>query len=70
MIRINMRGMDKPITAANNTDANLAPGKHTEVPRRLSADDLLAGQRRVLIEHRGQAYTLSRTRQDKLILTK
>lgn len=38
--------------------------------RRLRSDDLLGGQREVLIEHAGDCYTLRHTRQGKLILTK
>lgn len=70
MILINMLSMEKQTAAANSPVGQRRNGHHDDAPRRLSADELLAGQRRVLIEHRGQAYTLSRTRQDKLILTK
>lgn len=70
IIRIIVHDMDKPLAAANTPAGQHRTASQPDTPRRLSADDLLAGQRRVLIEHRGQAYTLSRTRQDKLILTK
>lgn len=65
-----MRGMDKPLAAATTPAGQRRTDASNATPRRFSADELLAGERRVLIEHRGQAYTLSRTRQDKLILTK
>lgn len=36
----------------------------------MSSDEILAGRTEVIILHRGQAYRLRLTRQDKLILTK
>jgi hemin uptake protein HemP len=36
----------------------------------IPSDDILAGRTEVVILHRGQAYRLRLTRQDKLILTK
>ncbi|WP_432720121.1 hemin uptake protein HemP [Jeongeupia wiesaeckerbachi] len=36
----------------------------------LSSTQLLQGQRAVVIDHNGERYTLSKTRQGKLILTK
>ncbi|WEJ58335.1 hemin uptake protein HemP [Devosia sp. FJ2-5-3] len=47
-----------------------------DVPDRFAAekvmdsDEILAGRTEVVILHRGQAYRLRLTRQDKLILTK
>ena len=37
---------------------------------RLAAEQLFAGQRELVILHRGEEYRLRITRQDKLILTK
>jgi hemin uptake protein HemP len=42
-----------------------APG-----PPRIRSDDLLHGQREILIEHQGEIYRLSVTRSGKLILHK
>jgi len=39
-------------------------------PNRVTSEDLLAGNREVLIEHRGQVYRLQHTRNDRLILVK
>lgn len=41
-----------------------------EPARRLRSNDLLQGERRVVIEHGGASYTLLLTRNDKLILIK
>jgi hemin uptake protein HemP len=38
--------------------------------RVLRSEDLLQGQREVLLEHQGEYYTLRRTSSGKLILTK
>jgi hemin uptake protein HemP len=38
--------------------------------RRMSSEQLLADRRQIIIEHAGQEYRLSVTRNDKLILTK
>lgn len=70
MIRITMRCMTSTPAKTAADPAKDTPTHDSGAPRSLRAEDLLQGQRRVLIEHRGQAYTLSRTRQDKLILTK
>lgn len=37
---------------------------------RVRSDDLLRGNRELVIEHRGQEYRLLRTRNDRLILNK
>jgi hemin uptake protein HemP len=42
----------------------------TAKPRRFFSDDLLNGNDRIEIEHKGEIYTLRLTRRDKLILTK
>jgi hemin uptake protein HemP len=39
-------------------------------PRRVNSAQLLVGSDRLLIEHRGELYTLRQTRNGKLILTK
>lgn len=39
-------------------------------PARIEGGQLFAGQREVLIVHKGEEYRLRITRQDKLILTK
>lgn len=39
-------------------------------PHRIASTDLLRGERRVIIEHGQESYTLILTRNDKLILTK
>lgn len=70
MIRITMRRMNSTQAKSAAQPARDTPAHDNGAPRCLRAEDLLQGNRRVLIEHRGQAYTLSRTRQDKLILTK
>ncbi len=46
------------------------PREIPKPPRRISSDQLLQGERRVIIEHEGQDYILQRTRQGRLILTK
>ena len=38
--------------------------------RQVRSDDLLSGQREVLIEHAGELYSLRQTSKGKLILTK
>ncbi|MBL1261060.1 MAG: hemin uptake protein HemP [Thiotrichaceae bacterium] len=38
--------------------------------RRLTSDELLAGQRQLVIEHHGEEYRLRITSKEKLILTK
>ncbi|PCI14992.1 MAG: hypothetical protein COB71_00120 [Thiotrichales bacterium] len=40
------------------------------VVRRLTSDELLAGQRELVIEHHGDEYRLRITSKEKLILTK
>ena len=42
----------------------------TAGPRRLRSSELLGGDGRVAIEHRGELYTLRQTRNGRLILTK
>ncbi|WP_295541807.1 hemin uptake protein HemP [uncultured Thiohalocapsa sp.] len=39
-------------------------------PRRLTSDELMQGERRIVIEHGDARYTLLVTRNDKLILVK
>ena len=65
MIRINMLNMSSPLTPQSAPHRTVS-----SPPKQVRSSDLLAGQRRLLIEHKGQVYTLSRPRQDKLILTK
>jgi hemin uptake protein HemP len=45
------------------------PDKSRSIPR-ISSEDLLKGQSRLIIEHQGSEYILNITRQGKLILTK
>lgn len=40
-----------------------------ETPR-VTSDELLAGQKEIIIEHGGEEYRLRKTKQGKLILTK
>jgi hemin uptake protein HemP len=49
----------RPMTALQATLKPLSP-----------RDDLLRGNRELVIEHRGQEYRLLRTRNDRLILNK
>ena len=52
------------------TDAAGAALAPFDLSRPIPAERLLANQDRVRIEFKGQIYTLSQTRNDKLILTK
>jgi hemin uptake protein HemP len=52
----------RPMTALQATLKPLSP--------RVRSDDLLRGNRELVIEHRGQEYRLLRTRNDRLILNK
>lgn len=48
-----------------------ASSRSPQIPtRRLSSDELLQGERRIVIEHGDARYTLLVTRNDKLILVK
>lgn len=47
----------------------IAPATKPTSPR-VRSDDLLRGNRELVIEHRGQEYRLLRTRNDRLILNK
>ena len=47
-----------------------APSLSPPPARCVRSDDLLRGQREVLIQHAGQMYRLTHTRTGKLILTK
>lgn len=44
--------------------------KIVQPPQRIASTELLRGERRVIIEHGQESYTLILTRNDKLILTK
>jgi hemin uptake protein HemP len=54
-----------PARAATSNRGNLLHGK-----RVVRSEELLQGQREVLLEHEGAYYTLRRTSSGKLILTK
>lgn len=49
--------------------AAASPSKAAATPR-VRSDELLRGNREVVIEHRGEEYRLLRTRNDRLILNK
>lgn len=71
IIRITVCVMNKP-TLSDSVDNRCV----TEAPepstgeRVLASEVLLAGNRKLVIEHRGERYWLRETRQGKLILTK
>lgn len=54
---------------SNPTDA-AAPSPGALRPRRIASDELLGPAALLLIEHRGELYTLRKTSTGKLILTK
>lgn len=56
----------------NRSDVLQTSGAGAAVPqpRRLTSDELLRGERRLIIEHGEARYTLLLTRNGKLILTK
>jgi hemin uptake protein HemP len=56
-----------PVPAAAPALGAVTPPQHQ---RLLRSDDLLRGQREVLIEHDGKFYSLRHTSNGKLILTK
>lgn len=47
-----------------------ATNARNETPGPFNSESLFAGSDRLLIEHNGEAYRLSKTRRGKLILTK
>ncbi|MEW6169609.1 MAG: hemin uptake protein HemP [Pseudomonadota bacterium] len=47
-----------------------APRPRATTVRRVRSDELLLGNREIVIEHRGEEYRLLRTRNDRLILNK
>ncbi len=51
------------------SSAPAASARSTNVLR-INSDDLLRGNREIVIEHRGEEYRLLRTRNDRLILNK
>ncbi len=55
---------------STNTLANTTSRSTQIPPRRLSSNELLQGDRRIVIEHGEARYTLLVTRNDKLILVK
>ncbi|MDB5818620.1 MAG: Hemin uptake protein hemP [Rhizobacter sp.] len=55
--------------AGNRADAFIA-NEHLLNPIMLNSESLLQGRRVIEIDHNGQCYRLSKTRQGKLILTK
>lgn len=55
----------RPDRAAEGAIAAVA-----QPPRRVTSADLLRGERRVIIEHGQESYTLILTRNGKLLLTK
>ncbi len=64
-----MKGFDKqkiPLPKA----AGAAQSSGLSTMRRISSDELLAGQRELVIEHGGDEYRLRITSKGKLILTK
>ena len=51
-------------------EASQAPKLDASTKRRFSSDELLGGQRELVIEHSGEEYRLRITSKGKLILTK
>ncbi len=51
----------------SNNAATLRP---EETPRTITSNDLLQGEKAILIQHNGGEYRLQMTRSKKLILTK
>lgn len=65
--------MTMPMPATQHGIGNAGPSASitlTATNRRLQSNDLLRGQREVLIEHAGETYFLRQTSKGKLILTK
>ena len=56
----------QPLPARSDSSASTDASE----PRRIESHALLRGGRRLIIDHRGDSYTLLLTRNDKLILTK
>ena len=52
------------------TDDPDETGRRHDREAAISSRDLLAGRRKLIIDHEGEIYRLSLTRQGKLILTK
>ena len=63
---VNARPLPAAIAGRPRTIDTGAPSMR----RRIRSDDLLSGQREVLIEHAGELYSLRQTSNGKLILTK
>lgn len=62
---------DAPLDAQRTVDAlSSPPTGAAESVRTVDSQSLFDGQRELLIAHKGDAYRLRITRQDKLILTK
>lgn len=59
-----MSNSKDPHPAAGETRTTFVP------PRHIESDELLGDSNQVFILHAGQVYTLRRTRENKLILTK
>ena len=58
-------------TLAAARTAGQAGARSSQVPRQqISSEELLRGQRELLIEHAGELYSLRQTSKGKLILTK
>lgn len=53
-----------------NQQAPPAPAVYAPAPRVVAAQEVLRGQREVVIEHDGVRYRLRLTRRGKLLLTK
>ena len=71
IIRITVVVMNKPIVS-DSTDSRCGKAASATATgdRVLASETLLAGGRKLVIEHRGERYWLRETRQGKLILTK
>ena len=57
-------------SSSQAAEALQAPKLDASTKRRLSSDELLGGQRELVIEHSGEEYRLRITSKGKLILTK
>lgn len=57
-------------SASTNRVETFIANEHLTNPIMLNSESLLQGRRVIEINHEGQCYRLSKTRQNKLILTK
>lgn len=67
-IRLSPRPMN--IRPSDSLPASPADDSTANLPRVISSNDLLQGNREVLIEHAGERYRLLLTRNGKLLLQK